>query len=96
MQEHKIKISKIKLNKDSLIIKDILKRRFVIPIIKGSIDCKIYNENNNEVCLSDINKGDNIKIYTDLQKNDIIKKIIVKNNYIFNNESSESSEEFDF
>jgi hypothetical protein len=96
MQYQKIKINKIKLKKDNLIIKDILKRRFIIPIIKGSIDCKIYNEDNQEVCLSNINEGDNITIYTNKQKNDIIKKIIVKNKYVFIMESSESSEDFDF
>ena len=96
MQCQKIKINKIKLKKDNLIIKDILKRHFIIPIIKGSIDCKIYNENDEEVYLSNINEGDNVSIYTDKQKNDIIKKIIVKNKYVFIGESSESSEDFDF
>ena len=66
-------------------------------ILKGSVDFRIYNEDNEEVNLSNIEEGDVIKIQTisikssDLkeQKNNIIKKIIIKNKYVFNSESSD-------
>ena len=103
----------------------------MIPIKKGSIQCKIFNESNQEVNLSSIKENnlvtiisspkssvikevnivDKMKLHKYLESNLInneldksenkekniivIKKIIVKNNYVFNYDSSEEYNEFD-
>ena len=93
----KIKISSMNLTKDLFIITDTNGKIFTGKILKGSVDFRIYNEDNQEVNLSNIEEGDVIKIQTnniksfDLkeQKNNIIKKIIIKNKYVFNSESSD-------
>ena len=93
----KIKINSMNLTKDLFIITDSNGKTFTGKILKGSVDFRIYNEYNQEVSLSNIEEGDVIKIQTisikssDLkeQKNNIIKKIIIKNKYVFNSESSD-------
>lgn len=93
----KIKIHSMNLTKDFITITDTNGKTFTGKILKGSVDFHIYNENNQEVSLSNIEEGDIIKIQTinikssDLkeQKNNIIKKIIIKNKYVFNSESSD-------
>ena len=100
MDKHKITISEIKLENNFFIIRDNLGKTFTGKIIKGSVDFKVFNENNEEVNISNIEEGDIIKIYTsgikqsDLkeQKNSIIKKIIIKNKYVFNSDCSSDSE----
>jgi hypothetical protein len=93
----KIKISSMNLTKDLFTITDINGKTFSGKIFKGSVNFRIYNEDDQEVNLSNIEEGDVIKVYTiskknsDLkeQKNNIIKKIIIKNKYVFNSESSD-------
>jgi hypothetical protein len=93
----KIKINSVNLTKNLFIITDTNGKTFTGNILKGSVDFRIYNEDNQEVNLSNIEEGDVIKIQTtnikssDLkeQKNNIIKKIIIKNKYVFNSESSD-------
>jgi hypothetical protein len=93
----KIKINSMNLTKDLFIITDTNGKTFTGKILKGSVDFRIYNEDNQEVNLSNIEEGDVIKIQTydikssDLkeEKNNIIKKIIIKNKYVFNSESSD-------
>jgi hypothetical protein len=93
----KIKINSLNLTKDLFIITDTNGKTFTGKILKGSVDFRIYNENNQEVNLSNIEEGDVIKIQTNNiksfdikeQKNNIIKKIIIKNKYVFNSESSD-------
>jgi hypothetical protein len=108
MENNKIQIKKIKINKIQIEnnlfkITDTNKNIFIGKIIKGSVNFKIFNENNEEVSINNIEEGDIIKIQTsdkkleDLheQKNSLIKKIIIKNKYTFNLESSEEFEEFE-
>ncbi len=113
--KHKIKIKKIIIDKNNFIIESENNLIFTSKIIKGSVNFKIYNENNDEVNLSNLEIGDLIQVYeiTDSkpekkdvdklltlldnkkfkksdQKNSIINKIIIKNKYVFNSESSEN------
>jgi hypothetical protein len=111
-KSYKIKISKIDIIDNNFIIESDNGKVFMAPIKKGSIQCKIFNESNQEVNLSNIEKNnlvtiigsnqetisDNRKIYNcltnnlpnELETNNIImKKIIVKNNYVFNSDSSD-------
>ena len=115
--KHKIKIKSINLEKNNFIIQSENNQTFISKIIKGSVDFKIYNENKEEVNLSNLEIGDLIQIYeiTDSkqdeyndvdkllilldqnnnfkkpkQKNSIINKIIIKNKYVFNSDSSEN------
>ena len=121
--KHKIKIKSINIDKNNFIIKSENNQMFTSKIIKGSVDFKIYNENNEEVNLSNLEVGDLIQVYENIdlkpdennevnkllkllgesnyininnnfkkteQKNSIINKIIIKNKYIFNSDSSEN------
>ena len=119
--KHKIKIKSINIDKNNFIIESENNLTFISKIIKGSVDFKIYNENNEEVYLSNLEVGDLIQVYqlTDSkpekkdidkllnlldknnnfkkpeQKNSIINKIVIKNKYVFNSESSENYDNFD-
>lgn len=91
MKKVKVKILDIIIdNNFKILSKDYI---FISKIKKGSVDFKIFNENNEEVNLSNLNTGDIIKVYgINIDKNNIvIKKIIIQNNYIL---LSDSSEEF--
>jgi hypothetical protein len=104
--KHKIKIKSINIDKNSFVIESENDLTFVSKIIKGSVDFKIYNENNYEVNLSNLEIGDLIQVYEIIdskskkdqnnnfkkpeQKNSIINKIIIKNKYVFNSDSSEN------
>ena len=90
MELYKIRIDDFIISPDHIIIK-YREDKFMSKIEKGSIGFKIVNEDNREIPLSYINVGDKIKIYGNkIEKNNIIiKKIIIKNKYIFNSESSE-------
>ena len=97
MKKYKIKIDKIILN-EQFIIESKNKELFIANIIKGSVDFPIYNENKEEMHLGNIDVGDNITIYGSMatgEKNIIIKKIKIKNKYIFSLESSEELETID-
>ena len=84
--KHKIKIKKIIIDKNNFIIESENNLTFMSKIIKGSIDFKIYNENNEEVYLSNLEVGDLIQVYqlTDSkpEKKDIDKllNLLDKNN----------------
>jgi hypothetical protein len=96
----KIKINSINYTNNLFIIKDITNNLFTGKIIKGSVNFKVFNEDNQEVNIGNIEEGDVVKIYTvknktfDLkeQKNSIIKKIIIKNKYVFNSDTSDDCE----
>ena len=131
LNKYKIKINKIDFNSNNFKIESYNGLIFMIPIKKGSIQCKIFNESNQEVNLSSIKENnlvtiisspkssvikevnivDKMKLHKYLESNLInneldksenkekniivIKKIIVKNNYVFNYDSSEEYNEFD-
>ena len=89
MKKYKIKIKEIELNSKYLTITSTENKTFQTKIINGSINCRIINEERNEMFLSEINNDDLVTIYT---KDAMIDKIVIKNKYIF---ISESSEELD-
>jgi hypothetical protein len=95
--KYKIKIRKLILNTNNFIIESYDGEIFEVPIKKGSIQCKIYNEANQEVNLSSIEENSLVTIIKNknTEKNSIvIRKIIVKNNYVFNSDSSTEYNEF--
>ncbi len=99
----KIKINSINITQESFIITGTDGRIFTSKIKKGSVNFQVYNQDNQEVNISNIEEGDVIKIQTineksldkTQQKNNIIKKIIIKNKYVFNSESSDDLESGD-
>jgi hypothetical protein len=119
--KHKIKIKSLNIDKNNFIIESDNNLIFTSRIIKGSVDFKIYNENNEEVYLSNLEVGDLIQVYqlTDSkpEKKDVnklldllnnknnnfkkseqknsINKIVIKNKYVFNSESSENYDNID-
>lgn len=96
----KIKINSLKFTQELFVITDTAGKTYTSNIVKGSVGFRVYNEENQEVPISNIEEGDVIKIQTtnsknsDIkqQKNNIIKKIIIKNKYVFNSESSDDFE----
>jgi hypothetical protein len=90
MKKFKIKIMDMIFD-DNLSIFDENNIVYKSKIKKGSISCRIYNENGDEVSLGELNINDVIIIYGEnVDKNNIeIKKIIVKNSYILYSESSD-------
>ncbi len=96
----KIKINSINITQESFVITDTDGRTYTSKIKKGSVTFQVYNQDNQEVNISNIEEGDVIKIQTTneksldktQQKNNIIKKIIIKNKYVFNSESSDDLE----
>ncbi len=121
--KHKIKVKSINIDKNNFIIESENNHTFTAKIVKGSVNFKIYNENNEEVNLSNLEEGTLIQVYENVslkpdenndvnkllkllgekklidtnnnfkkteQKNSIINKIIIKNKYIFNSDSSEN------
>ena len=131
LNKYKIKINKIDFNSNNFKIESDNGIIFMTPVIKGSIQCKIFNESNQEVNLSSIKENslvtiisstnypvikevkisditslhkhlDNDLVNNELNKSEnkekniiVIKKIIVKNNYVFNSDSSEEYNDFD-
>jgi len=81
-----IEIKEIECNDDYLYI--IGDKKYISPIINGSVSFKIYDINMNEKYLSNINIKDRIKIY---YKNNIIKKIIIQNKYEIISKDSNTS-----
>ena len=86
-----IEIKEIECNDDYLYI--IGDKKYISPIINGSVSFKIYDINMNEKYLSNINIKDRIKIY---YKNNIIKKIIIQNKYEIISEDSDTSDIGDY
>lgn len=83
-----IKINNIILNENYLTIIGEFNEKYQIDIIKGSIKCKIFNHNNEELYLNKLEEENIIKIYSIKNK---IKKIIILNNYILSSESSDEN-----
>jgi hypothetical protein len=100
MDIFKIKIGKIQLDQDKFVITDTKGKLFTGFVTKGSVNFKVYNENNEEVNISNLEEDNVIKIQTyesnsidsKEHNNSLIKKIIIKNKYIFNLESSDEFE----
>ena len=82
--KHKIKIKSLNIDKNNFIIESDNNLIFTSRIIKGSVDFKIYNENNQEVYLSNLEVGDLIQVYqlTDSkpEKKDVNKLLDLLNN----------------
>ncbi len=97
INKYKIKISKINLNYNKLKIESDDNKIFIIPVKKGSIQCKIFNQSNNEVNLNSLEENSLVTIigFENKEKNIIIiKKIFVKNKYVLNYDSSEEYNDF--
>jgi hypothetical protein len=107
MKKYKIKIGKILLENNKFVIISEDNTEFISEIIKGSVKFKVFNESNQEVNISNLDQGDIIKIYTsnnqkttdldtkNISKNNIINKILIKNKYLFNSDSSEELEDYE-
>jgi hypothetical protein len=80
-----ITIKDIKILNNQLIITSTDNTNYISIINKGNIDIKIYNSNYDEIYINQLVKNNIIKIYC---KKNIIKKIIILNNYVFSNETS--------
>ena len=80
MHKYKIKISKIDIIQSFFVLLSNNDELYYSNIIKGTIDFRIYNDNNMEINLDSINEGDNITIYGVKEDN----KLIIKNNTISN------------
>jgi hypothetical protein len=104
MYKYKIVIKQIIITPELFKIISIDGINFISKINKGSIKFKIYNEDNQQVNLCNINEGDIVNIYTKqlyksksidlINQTIIIKKILIKNKYIFHSESSDDSIDF--
>lgn len=120
--KYKIKISKLDFDLNNLTIESSNGDQFMSQIKKGSVECKIFNESNQEVNLSNLELDSVITIFGSQLKNKItdkdklynylvngpdnpndntekniivIKKIIVKNNYVFNSDSSDENNNYE-
>jgi hypothetical protein len=58
-------------------------------IINGSINFKLFDNNDNELYLSTLNIGEKVKLF---YKNNIIKKIIIDTKYYINTDSSDTED----
>jgi hypothetical protein len=90
LNKYKIKIRKTYFNSNNFKIESYKGNIFTTTIKKGSVQCKIFNELQQEVNLTYLEENSLVTIIG-LKKNNIIviKKIIVKNNYVFNSDSSD-------
>jgi hypothetical protein len=94
MIKTKIRIKKINIENNIFSIESSDNKLYISDIIKGSVNFKIYNEDQSEVNLSNLEEDAIIKVYgknhiINEKNNIIIKKIIVQNKYIFDSDSSE-------
>jgi tRNA(Ile2) C34 agmatinyltransferase TiaS len=92
MSKYKIRIDKINIENNIFSIKSHNNTVFNSNITRGSVEFKIYTESGKEVNLSNINEGDLVTVYGNLEeKNNIIniKKIKIKDMYILMSDSSE-------
>ena len=80
------KIKSIVLDKNKMFIKFETGEQYYSKIIKGSVKCKILNEQNKIVSLFYLKEEDLIKI--EISEN-IIKKIYINSKYKFISDSSE-------
>jgi hypothetical protein len=103
MVKYKIVIKQIIITPELFTIISTDGIKFVSKINKGSINFKIYNEDYQQVNLCNINEDDIVNIYSTslyksidlINQNIIIKKILIKNKYIFHSESSDDSIDFE-
>lgn len=110
IQKYKIKINKIDIIPNYFILLSNKNELYYADITKGSVNFRIYNDNNIELYLDAINEEDNITIYgikednniinnnlLDYNKNTIIniKKIKIKAKYKFIEDSDNDYEETD-
>ena len=95
----KIKVNLVNFTQELFTITDTEGRTYTSKVTKGSVNFRVYNQDNQEVPISNIEEGEVIKIQIVndkiQQKNNIIKKIIIKNKYVFNSESSDDLESDD-
>ena len=94
----KIRINKILITDKLLTILSTNDQNFISKIKKGSVCFKIFNESNDEMdlcCLEDHSLIQILGIFDNEQKNIIIKKIFIKNKYVFNSESSDDFEGYE-
>ena len=66
------------------------------PIINGTVEIQVYDDENYNIGINGLDINDSIKIYYKEKKNNMIIpiKIIKLNNYTFNNMSSSSDNEY--
>jgi hypothetical protein len=62
INKYKIKIASINFNNNNFIIESENGETFISKIIKGSVDFKIFNENDEEVNLSNLESGNLVQI----------------------------------
>jgi hypothetical protein len=92
----KIKINKIDITQNLFTITSHKNDIYTAPIIRGSVDFKIYNENGKEVHLGNLEENDMITVYFNNSNINSIIKIKIKNKYVFNSDSSDESYDFIF
>jgi len=85
LPKYKIKIIQIECNKDNLIIKSEDGTMFRSPIKKGSIECRIYNELNQEVNLGYLEENSLVTIYGVKNKENKLSDKQKLYNYLTNN-----------
>ena len=93
--KYKIKIDKINLTDNSFNLYSSDNILFFSEIIKGSVKFKIFNEMDYEMSLFNLEEGELVTIYGNImiENKIIIKKIIIKNKYILDSDSSEDIDE---
>jgi hypothetical protein len=90
-EKTKIKINKIDITTNLFTITSHKNEIYTAPIIRGSVDFKIYNMNGEEVHLGNLEENDIITIYSNNTNINSIIKIKIKNKYVFNSDSSDES-----
>lgn len=79
----KIKIKKININNNDIIIVGSNDIEFYSPIIKGMTQFNIYDENKKIYSLDSIQENDSIKLYYSIMdEKNIIGKVIINNKYM--------------
>lgn len=86
----KIKIKKININNNDIIIVGSNDIEFISPIIKGMTQFNIYDENKKIYFLDSIQENDSIKLYYSIMdKKNIIEKVIINNKYMVISDDSD-------
>lgn len=87
MEILKLKIDEIKWDKSYFYLIS-NKRDYKFKIIDGTVDIKIYTNENDKVGIDYLEKGDLIKLYYD-KKAQLGKKIYINTKFILNSDSEE-------
>lgn len=103
MEKYKIKINKLEILDDLLVILSTDNIKFVSPIIKGSVNFNIYNQFNDQLSLNNLEENNLVIIYgipskknqTTIKNSIVINKIIIKNNYTFYSDTSEEISDYE-